>query len=167
MSNYNSQLQSNNTDLQTVLQTLQTKASGTKLPELTNEGSAADLLSGKELIDGDGNKVIGTIETFDGSYECSGESTGGGKDEFISITIDATQGLSCHYIDENFSFITFEGEKATVMAYRGVVWIEYGIIEIDAWQATGDYIAFEGQLLWIFRSNGGTFVCTHNQFEGQ
>jgi hypothetical protein len=30
MSNYNSQLQSNNLDLQTVLQTLQTKAAGGK-----------------------------------------------------------------------------------------------------------------------------------------
>lgn len=36
---------------------------GVDLPELTNEGSAADLLSGKQLIDGDGNVVTGTIAT--------------------------------------------------------------------------------------------------------
>ena len=51
MSTYNTQLQSNNIDLQEVLQTLQTKASGTKLPELTNPADASELLSGKELID--------------------------------------------------------------------------------------------------------------------
>lgn len=63
MANYNTQLQSNNIDLQEVLQTLQTKAAGVKLPELTNEGSASDLLSGKELIDSDGNVVTGNIPT--------------------------------------------------------------------------------------------------------
>ena len=36
---------------------------GIALPELTNEGSASDLLSGKELIDGEGNVVTGAIET--------------------------------------------------------------------------------------------------------
>lgn len=40
---------------------LEGKASGVELPELSNPGTAADLLSGKELIDGDGNKVTGTI----------------------------------------------------------------------------------------------------------
>lgn len=34
---------------------------GTKLPSLTNPGTAADLLSGKQLIDGDGNVVTGTL----------------------------------------------------------------------------------------------------------
>ena len=37
MSTYNSQLQSNNTDLQTVLQTLQTKAAGGKEPVLQDK----------------------------------------------------------------------------------------------------------------------------------
>lgn len=36
---------------------------GVVLPELTNEGSASDLLSGKELINSSGNIVIGTIPT--------------------------------------------------------------------------------------------------------
>lgn len=31
------------------------------LPELTNEGTAADLMANKELIDGEGNKVTGTF----------------------------------------------------------------------------------------------------------
>lgn len=36
---------------------------GTDLPELTNEGTAADLLSGKELINSKGEKITGTIAT--------------------------------------------------------------------------------------------------------
>lgn len=37
--------------------------SGVELPSLTNEGTAADLLSGKQLIDSDGEVVTGTIPT--------------------------------------------------------------------------------------------------------
>ena len=36
---------------------------GIELPELTNEGASSDLLSGKQLIDSDGNVVTGTIES--------------------------------------------------------------------------------------------------------
>lgn len=36
---------------------------GTALPELENEGAASDLLSGKQLIDSEGNIVEGTIAT--------------------------------------------------------------------------------------------------------
>lgn len=36
---------------------------GVELPELENKGSASDLLSGKQLIDQDGNVVTGTIPT--------------------------------------------------------------------------------------------------------
>lgn len=36
---------------------------GITLPELSNEGSSSDLLSGKELIDGEGNVITGTIAT--------------------------------------------------------------------------------------------------------
>lgn len=36
---------------------------GVSLPTLTNEGAAADLLTGKQLIDGDGNVVEGSMPT--------------------------------------------------------------------------------------------------------
>ena len=64
MSNYNSTLQSNNTDLQAILNTINElpNAGGVELPTLTNEGSASDLLSGKELIDGDGEILTGTMK---------------------------------------------------------------------------------------------------------
>lgn len=165
----NNALSANNLDLQSLIDQVNAlpDAGGVELPKLINKGTAADLLSGKELIDGDGNKVIGTIESFDGSYECSGENTGGGQNEFISITIDATKGLSCHYIDENFSPITFTGETATVMAYRGVVWLGEAMGGAGSWQATGDYVEFTTWALWVFRSNGGTFVCITNPFESQ
>ena len=57
-----SNILNNTTSLQEVLEALQNKAvGGIELPELTNEGTAADLLSGKQLIDGEGNIVTGTI----------------------------------------------------------------------------------------------------------
>lgn len=61
--NYNSTLQSNNTDLQEILSTINNlpTTGGATLPTLTNEGDASDLLSGKQLIDGDGEVVTGTF----------------------------------------------------------------------------------------------------------
>ena len=56
-----SKLLTNTTDLQEVLQTLQNKAAGTALPELTNEGAASDLLDGEQLIDSKGKVVVGTM----------------------------------------------------------------------------------------------------------
>jgi hypothetical protein len=47
---------------------------------------------GKELIDSNGNIVEGTIPTFDGSYTCSGESTGddGASVQTCTVTINYT-----------------------------------------------------------------------------
>ena len=57
-------IKNNISSLQEVLNTINTlPEAGTDLPELTNEGSASDLLSGKQLIDGDGNIVTGNIPT--------------------------------------------------------------------------------------------------------
>lgn len=64
MSNNNSNLKTNTTSLQellTVVNNLPEASNGVELPTLTNEGTAADLLSGKELIDGEGNVVTGTF----------------------------------------------------------------------------------------------------------
>jgi len=70
--------------------------SGVELPELTNEGTAADLLLGKELIDEDGNVVAGTManngdvsKSIDGidvkSVEVPAGYTSGGT---VSLTDD-------------------------------------------------------------------------------
>lgn len=56
-------LKSNTSSLQEILNKINAlpEIGGVELPELTNEGTSADLLSGKELIDGDGNVVTGTF----------------------------------------------------------------------------------------------------------
>lgn len=57
-------LKNNTTNLQQLLNSvnnLPEASNGVELPDLTNEGTAADLVIGKELIDGDGNKVTGTF----------------------------------------------------------------------------------------------------------
>lgn len=58
-----SNISNNTTDLQEILEALQTKAAGTILPELTNPAVASDILSGKEVINGSGEKITGTIQT--------------------------------------------------------------------------------------------------------
>ena len=60
-----SNILTNTTELQEVLEILQTKAAGVSLPELTNEGTASDLLFGKQLINQDGQIITGNIATKD------------------------------------------------------------------------------------------------------
>lgn len=58
-------LLTNTISLQEILESINTlpDAGGVELPELTNEGTASDLLAGKQLIDQEGNIVEGTIAT--------------------------------------------------------------------------------------------------------
>lgn len=58
---YKSELQSNNTDLQSILDTVNTLPEGTQLPELSNPAGAGNILNGYESIDADGNKITGTM----------------------------------------------------------------------------------------------------------
>lgn len=52
--------------------------------------TAGDIRSGKTAY-ANGSKITGSIADFDGSYECSGESTGsGGSIETYTVTIDMT-----------------------------------------------------------------------------
>lgn len=57
------ELQNNNTDLRAILDAVNAlpDAGGVELPELTNEATAADMLSGKQLIDDEGNVITGTF----------------------------------------------------------------------------------------------------------
>lgn len=64
--NYNTSLQNINIDLQEILDTineLPEANNGVELPELTNAGTSTDLLSGKQLIDGNGQIIEGAIPT--------------------------------------------------------------------------------------------------------
>lgn len=59
---YKSEFQSNNADLQTILDTVNAlPEAGPQLPELTNPASASDIVSGKEVIGADGSKMTGTV----------------------------------------------------------------------------------------------------------
>lgn len=60
---YNKTLQSNNTDLQVILDTINAlpEAGSGELPVLTNPANASELLEGKELIDGKGKIVAGSM----------------------------------------------------------------------------------------------------------
>lgn len=61
-----STIKDNTTELQNILNTINNlpeAGGGGALPALINEGTAADLLSGKQLIDSDGEVVTGTIPT--------------------------------------------------------------------------------------------------------
>lgn len=70
---YNSELQSNNADLQTILNMVNALpdangSGGVELPELENPATAADMVLGKSLYDSDGNLVTGNvIEVAEGS----------------------------------------------------------------------------------------------------
>jgi hypothetical protein len=64
MLNNNSTLKTNTASLQELLNAvnnLPEASNGVELPDLTNEGTASDLLEGKELIDNEGNVVTGTF----------------------------------------------------------------------------------------------------------
>lgn len=75
MSKFKENLELNNGELQKILNTINAlpETGGVELPELINEGTAADLLTGKQLINQDGEIVEGTMPnngeittTFDG-----------------------------------------------------------------------------------------------------
>jgi hypothetical protein len=62
MSKFNQDLQSNNLTLQEILNTINAlPEAGVQLPALDNEGAAADLLMGKELINSQGEKITGVF----------------------------------------------------------------------------------------------------------
>jgi hypothetical protein len=59
-------IEQNTLDLQAILNavnSLPEGSGGVDLPELTNPGTASDMLSGKQLIDASGNVITGTIAT--------------------------------------------------------------------------------------------------------
>ena len=84
--NYKQELQSNNIDLQSILNTINNlpDAGGVDLPELADTGTAEELFSGKQLIDQDGNVVTGTFSI---------DSELSTQDELILLLQDAVNNL--------------------------------------------------------------------------
>jgi hypothetical protein len=67
----------NTTKLQDVLAMAATIPEGVELPELTTPATAADLRSGKELIDAEGNKITGTMpDSTQGTISISVNTSG-------------------------------------------------------------------------------------------
>ena len=61
---YNSDLQTLNVNLQAILNTIDNlpeASNGVELPELDNEAAISEIFEGKEVIDGEGNKIVGTF----------------------------------------------------------------------------------------------------------
>jgi hypothetical protein len=114
---------------------------GATFPTLDNPASASDILSGKESISSSGNIITGNIETFDGSYECSGESTGGGMSvEAWTGTITSWhfgKEFTIHYTDDSLNHCTatvIGSEKnATITIVAGTL-----IYVVGADDALGD-----------------------------
>lgn len=63
MNTYNTTLQTNNTSLSSILNTINAlpDAGGAELPELTNPAAASEIGLNKEAIDAEGNKITGTF----------------------------------------------------------------------------------------------------------
>lgn len=130
MLNNNSNLKTNTASLQELLNAvnnLPEASNGVELPELTNEGSAENLLSGKQLIDGEGKKVTGTMpnngtvtQTFDGLNTSSvtipaGYTSGGtiGLDNTISNEANEQSSLIDQIIATANSLPNVEGGNNT------------------------------------------------------
>lgn len=139
-----SPLQNNITNLQSLLEQVNALPEAVTLPELTNEGSASDLLSGKQLINQEGNIVSGTIETFDGSYECSGESTDDSgvvvKSLIGQITcLHPTNKYTVHYTNQYN--LTYESRIVPGDGYTLSMWIPANtLIYVDCNSSTGSGI---------------------------
>lgn len=71
---YNTELQSNNADLQEILDAVNALPDATELPELTNPGTAEDLEADKQLIDAEGNIVTGTVRVAHGGIAQEADS---------------------------------------------------------------------------------------------
>ena len=56
--------------IQQIKAALEEKAAGVQLPELSNPGSANDLLAGRQMIDGYGNVVTGSIQRLGAQTLC-------------------------------------------------------------------------------------------------
>lgn len=95
---------------------------GKVLIDLTEDNVAEDkMLIGTTAHNNAGEIVSGSIEHFDGSYECSGESTGGGGESVEIYTGTISTWLVgttiAYYTNSEFSFCSVE---VPVIPWNGV-----------------------------------------------
>lgn len=122
-------IKTNTEELRDILQKVSElpEAGGIELPELTNEGSASDLMLNKELIDGNGNVITGTftidnelteqdnlitqIQTAVDSLPEADSS--GGNLETASVYVDVTTMSICTYVSVN-GVVTIKDTAETI-----------------------------------------------------
>jgi hypothetical protein len=74
----------------------------------------------------DGAKITGSIEDFNGSYECSGDSTGGGSVEAWTGVFTG-EGFNVYYTDETMqvrSIQTTSEPVSIIIAANTLIWVD-------------------------------------------
>lgn len=128
-------LTDNTAELEAILEILQNKAAGSiQLPELTNPGSAEHLLLDKELIDGQGNKIIGEMPIISLPQPNISVNANG----VISVMTPPVQG----YI--NASFPSFASKQLSTQAGRVIIPKPIPQIAVDTGVYTTGQIVIDG-----------------------
>lgn len=157
-------LKTNTNTINEILNTINNlPEAGTDLPELTNEGTAADLLSGKELINSEGEKVIGTIPIK--SPHAAGDVYSGiaRHDEAYGIDIvpvDITTGYyEDSYYPVHLADLTITPSKSTqTKSIIGKSSMPYGTVTVNP--IPSQYEDITNPLADLNAANGGTSATT-------
>lgn len=172
-------LNQNNESLQNILDTvnaLPDASSGVELPTLTNPGTSADLLSGKQFIDQNGNIVTGEF-SLDSELEIQGQLIadiqtaledfdGGSGGSVGTCTIVVSGAYPSQYIyyttiDENGSIIPTSGLGKDLLSFTAVcgTHVIFHGMYIGHTSSLG-YIGTRGSydLLWLIDVPSGSTV---------
>jgi hypothetical protein len=181
-----SPLQNNITNLQNLLDKVNALPEEVTLPELTNEGVADDLVSGKELIDSSGNVITGTnpyekaatdtevatqtelltqaVAALDGKV--GGGSGGSGSGNVETCTVMITNVATIYYIglDNNGNMINCtinpnDGSTQSVNIVKGTIFVvnsKYTIIRIERSSGIEDLNQWSTASVHFLKLDAGT-----------